>query len=186
MSAEPVPLPSLTFEEYLKFEELSQERHEFVGGQVYVMTGGTQTHDFVVQAISARLYGAFRAKGCPTFVFNRKLTIGESVYYPDLFVTCTQATHRQYETDAACVVEVLSDSTYRYDEREKAAAYGLLPSLRGYLLVNPERESVELGKHGPGGWERYLYGPRSVIDLDGVELDLAEVFAEVRETRVSE
>ena len=123
MSAEPVPLPSLTFEEYLKFEELSQERHEFVGGQVYVMTGGTQTHDFVVQAISARLYGAFRAKGCPTFVFNRKLTIGESVYYPDLFVTCTQATHRQYETDAAWVVEVLSDSTYRYDEREKAAAY---------------------------------------------------------------
>jgi Uma2 family endonuclease len=186
MTAEPVRLPSLTFVEYLKFEELHEERHEFVGGQVYVMTGGTQAHDLVVQALNARLYAHFRAKGCRTFVFNRKLKIGESVYYPDLFVTCSRTTHRQYETDAAWVVEVLSESTHRYDEREKAAAYALLPSLQGYLLVDPEWESVELGRHGPDGWERFRYGPRSVLDLDGVQLDLGEIFAEVRETRVSE
>ena len=186
MSVEPVPLPSLTFEEYLKFEELSEERHEFVAGTVFVMSGGTEAHDLVAGAIYRRLFDAFRAKGCRTFVFNRKLKIGESVYYPDLFVTCSPTTHRQYETDAAWVVEVLSESTHRYDEREKAAAYALLPSLRGYLLVDPEWESVELGRHGADGWERFRYGPRSVLDLDGIQLDLGEIFAEVRETRVSE
>ena len=186
MTAQPVPLPSLTFEEYLKFEELNEARHEFVGGQVYVMSGGTETHDLLVQALNARLYGPFRTKGCRTFVFNRKLKIGESVYYPDLFVTCSPSTHRQYETDAGWVVEVLSERTQAYDHREKAAAYALLPSLQGYLLVDPEWEYVKVGRHGPDGWQWYQYGPRSVIDLDGVQLDLGEVFAEVRETRVSE
>jgi Uma2 family endonuclease len=186
MTAEPQSLPSLTFEEYLKFEELSEERHEFVGGQVYLMTGGTQTHDLLVQALNSRLYTAFRVKGCRTFVFNRKLKIGESVYYPDLFVTCSPTAHRQYETDATWVVEVLSDSTHMNDRREKAAAYALLPSLRGYLLVDPDLEYVKIGRHGPQGWAWYQYGPRHVVDLDGVLLDLGEVFAEVRETRVSE
>jgi Uma2 family endonuclease len=186
MTAEPVPPPSLTFEEYLKFEELSEERHEFVGGQVYVMTGGTETHDLLAGAIYRRLYDASLAKGCRTFVVNRKLKIGETVYYPDLFVTCTPTSDRQYETDASWVVEVLSESTHKHDRREKAAAYALLPSLRGYLLVDLDLRYVTLGRHGPEGWAWCDYGPRSVIDLDGVELDLGEVFAEVRETRVSE
>jgi Uma2 family endonuclease len=186
MTAEPVQLRSLRFEEYLKFEELDERRHEFVGGEVHLMTGETQAHDLVVQALNARLYGPFRAKGCRTFVFNRKLKIGESVYYPDLFVTCSSSTHRQYETDAGWVVEVLSDSTHMYDRREKAAAYALLPSLRGYLLVDPDLEYVKVGLHGPEGWAWYQYGPKHVVDLDGVQLNLADVFGEVRETRVRE
>ena len=186
MTAEPQPLTTLTFEEYLKFEELSEERHEFVAGTVFVMSGGTEAHNLVAGAIYRRLFDAFRAKGCRTFVFNRKLKIGESVYYPDVFVTCDATAERQYETDAAWVVEVLSESTELNDRREKAAAYTLLPSLRGYLIVDPIWEHVRVGRPGPEGWEWYQYGPRHTIDLDGVQLDLGEVFAEVRETRVSE
>jgi Uma2 family endonuclease len=81
---------------------------------------------------------------------------------------------------------VLSESTELNDRREKAAAYALLPSLRGYLIVDPDWEFVRVGRHGPDGWEWYQYGPRHVMDRDGVQLDLGEIFAEVRETRVSE
>jgi Uma2 family endonuclease len=186
MTAEPQPLTTLTFEEYLKFEDLSEERHEFVGGTVFVMSGGTEPHDLVAGAVYRRLFDAFRAKGCRTFVFNRKLKIGESVYYPDVFVTCAETTDRQYETDAAWVVEVLSESTQLNDRREKAAAYALLPSLRGYLIMDPDWEYVRMGQHGPEGWAWYQYGPRHTIDLDGVTLDLGDLFAEVREMRVSE
>ncbi len=179
-----VPLPELTFEDYLKFEELSRERHEFVGGRVYVMSGGTEAHDLVVQALNARLRGPFRAKGCRTFVFNRKLKIGESVYYPDLFVTCSPSADRQFEHDAGWIVEVLSDSTEDRDRREKAAAYATLPSFQRYLLVHPVMEFVTEGVHGPEGWRWYQHG-RGVLDLGGVELDLEAVFAEVREDRRS-
>ena len=185
MSALPQPLPVLTLEDYLKFEEVSQERHEFVGGQVFVMSGGTEVHDLVAGAMYAALRGPFRQKGCRTFVFNRKLKIGDSVYYPDVFVTCAPRADVQYEEDAGWVIEVLSDSTHLNDRREKAAAYAQLPSLQGYLLVDAELEYVLVGRHGPQGWAWYQYGPRTSIDLDGVELDLAEVFAEVRESRRS-
>jgi Uma2 family endonuclease len=80
----------------------------------------------------------------------------------------------------------LSEGTELHNRREKAGAYALLPSLRGYLIVDPDREHVRVGRHGAEGWEWYQYGPRHVVDLDGVQLDLGEVFAEVRETRVSE
>jgi Uma2 family endonuclease len=51
MTAEPQPLTTLTFEEYLKFEELCEERHEFVAGTVFVMSGGTEPHDLVAGAV---------------------------------------------------------------------------------------------------------------------------------------
>ena len=186
MTGEPRPPTTLTFEEYLKFEELSEERHEFVAGTVFVTSGSTEAHDLTAQAIFTRLQAPFRARECRTFVFNRKLKAGESAYYPDVFVTCTPIAAGQYETDAAWVIEVLSDSTELHDWREKVAAYALLPSLRGYLIVDPDWEQARLARRTPDGWLWYQYGPRFMIDLDGVQLDLGEVFAEVRETRVSE
>jgi Uma2 family endonuclease len=185
MTAEPVPVERLTYDEYVKFEHLSEVRHEFVGGQVYAMSGGTEVHDLVAQAVFTRLSGAFRAKGCRTFVFNRNLRVGEDGYYPDVLVTCNPVAHRHYETDATWIVEVSSPSTEDHDRREKSISYGRLPSLQGYLLIDPEMELVRLGRPTAQGWEWYQYGPRHVVDLDGVPLDLGEVFAEVREIRVT-
>jgi Uma2 family endonuclease len=116
MTGEPRPLTTLTFEEYLKFEELSEERHEFVAGTVFVTSGSTEAHDLTAQV----------------------------------------------------------------------AAYALLPSLRGYLIVDPDWEQARLGRRTRDGWLWYQYGPGLTVDLDGVPLDLGEIFDEVRETRVSE
>lgn len=186
MTAEPMPVESLTYEEYVKFEHLSEVRHDLVGGQVYAMAGGTETHDLTAQAIFAQLRAGFRTKGCRTFVFNRNLRIGDDGYYPDVLVSCSPTAHRHYETDATWIIEVMSPSTEDHDRREKTIAYGKLASLRGYLLVDPEMEYVRVGRRAAQGWAWYQYGPRQVVDLDGVPLDLAEVFAEVRETSVSE
>jgi Uma2 family endonuclease len=186
MTAEPVPVDPLTYDEYVKFEHLSEVRHEFVGGQVYAMSGGTETHDLVAGAIYAALRVPFRSKGCRTFVFNRNLRIGDDGYYPDVLVTYGPAAHRHYETDATWIVEVLSPSTEDHDRREKTVAYGKLPSLRGYVLVEPGMEYVRFGRPTPEGWVWYQYGPRHMLELDDVSLDLGLLFAEVRETRVSE
>jgi hypothetical protein len=49
----------LTLEEYLRFEALSDVRHEYVGGQVYAMTEGSRRHGqmagFLVAALQQGL-----------------------------------------------------------------------------------------------------------------------------------
>ncbi len=46
MVANPEPA-IMTVEEYLALEETSQEKHEYVHGYVYAMSGGTLDHDAI-------------------------------------------------------------------------------------------------------------------------------------------
>ncbi len=80
-----------------------------------------------------------------------------------------------YESDASLVVEVLSASTGDIDKREKALAYGTLPSILMYLVVEPDMRHIEVARWSEGviSWERFgpgesLSTPFGVWDLDGI------------------
>ena len=47
-----------SFHEYVKLEEYSNVRHEFLDGVIYAMAGGTPAH----AALAARIIGRFRAQ----------------------------------------------------------------------------------------------------------------------------
>ncbi len=74
-----------------------------------------------------------------------------AVYYPDVFVACTEQDDPYVEDDARWVLEVLSETTRDKDEREKSLAYLQLPSIPGYVLAE------------------YLHDD-DVLDLDGVKV----------------
>ena len=93
-------LPFFSFEEYLRLDEVSEQRHEWVAGQVYVMAGGTDRHLATVQALFERLAPLARGKGCRPWMADRRLKTDHASYYPDLFVVCTPRADRLYETDA--------------------------------------------------------------------------------------
>jgi Uma2 family endonuclease len=97
----------------------------------------------------------------------------EAAYYPDVVVVCGPAGHDLYETDATWIVEVLSPSTEDKDRREKALAYATLPSLRGYVLADPDNLRLVLGRHdADGGWTWTAYLPGSELVLDAVRIDV--------------
>ena len=48
-------LPFFSFEEYLRLDEVSEQRHEWVAGQVYLMSGGSDRHLATVQALFERI-----------------------------------------------------------------------------------------------------------------------------------
>src|SRR4051794_36883964 len=128
-----------SFEEYLLREQAASRRHEFVGGRVYVMAGGSERHDLVTGLVYERLPPRARREGCRPFTSNRLVRAGDAGYYPDVLIVCGNAVDRLYENDAALIVEVSSPSTVDVDRREKAAAYAQLPSLRLYILIDPDR-----------------------------------------------
>lgn len=182
-------VPTLSLEEYLTFEDLSEVRHEFVGGRVYAMAGASLRHAMLVQLINARLLAAFLPAGCRVHTHDTKLrTPGGAVYYPDVYVRCGRPEHRLYDVDAEWVVEVLSPSTEITDDREKAEAYRHLPSLRGYLLAHPDYEWLELRTPTEIGWHVVRTGT-GYVDVGPVRIDAREIFEELdrlvpRETEI--
>lgn len=60
------------------------------------------------------------------------------------------ATDLIFRTPSA-VIEVLSPSTQAYDRSKKFALYRRLPSLKEYVLVDPDTRRVESFRVAPGG-----------------------------------
>ncbi len=80
------------------------------------------------------------------------------------------------------IIEVLSDSTERYDRGDKFAHYRRLASLRDYVLVSQHRPRVEhYSRRGEEWVLRELDGLDGVLrlpDLD-CELPLADIYDKV-------
>ncbi len=171
------PLPSFNFEEFLKLESAGEQRHEWVAGRIYVMSGGSERHSLLAQMLFRLLDDAAAPEGCRAFIADRMLRTAEAAYYPDAMVVCGPAGNRLYETDATWIVEVLSPSTEDKDRREKAAAYAALPSLQGYLLADPDLRRLVLGRHDPqAGWTWTSYLPGSVLTMGSATIDVDDLW----------
>ena len=176
-----LPEDHYSFQDYLELEERSELRHELVGGRVILMSGGTRAHDQAAFYMAQRLSDAYSKAGCAVFPHVRKIVIDENAYYPDAFVHCGAAGHDQYEVDAVVVVEVLSPSSALRDRREKAAAYVRLPSLRAYVVVDPDQPRVEVYQREDGAWTWRVFGPGMIVTTDELQLDVDQLYDWVAE-----
>jgi len=186
MSTAPQKLP-LTAAEYLAGELVAQQKHEYVAGTAYAMSGASVRHNRIATNVTGTLYSQLRGQPCQVFNSDMKIRIRSDrplrFYYPDASVVC----HPNPDTDLfqdrpVLVVEVLSQSTRRVDELEKHAVYLGIPSLRGYLLLEQDRPVAVLYRHGPDGFIREDYaGEEAKIDLPEIncQLRLAEAYANV-------
>lgn len=161
----------LSLFDYLAFDNESRERHEYVGGRIYAMTGGTMRHNRIALNV-ARILGN-RLDGSPyqVFINDMKLHVQatDSVYYPDVFVYCASsvANDEIVAQDATLVVEVLSDSTAEIDRREKLVAYQKLPGLRAYWIVSQTEQRIELhSRDTEGRWQAMAYTAGEAVPLD--------------------
>jgi len=142
-----LPLHKLTLAEFLTWEESQTERHEFYRGEIFAMVGGTARHNRVILNLASRINDHLDGTQCQVFAENMKVQLAdEGILYPDVMVTCgkTEAGDEQAFTDPKLIIEVLSPSTKGYDKRDKFILYRTLPSLREYVLIDPEKRQVEV------------------------------------------
>ncbi|MBW4681808.1 MAG: Uma2 family endonuclease [Microcoleus vaginatus WJT46-NPBG5] len=176
-------------EHYLKAEESSNLRHEYLGGQIFAMSGGSEEHNRIAGNIYANLLYHLRGSGCKTFIADMKVKIeisqntADVFYYPDVMVTCDpQDTEKYYKIHPCFIVEILSPSTETLDRREKRLNYQMLPSLQEYVLVSQEEVKVEVYRpNEAGNWELEILGSEDSLQLTsvGLTLTLAEIYEEV-------
>ncbi len=165
--------------DYLLAEDTSPLRHEYLGGYVYAMTGDTLRHNCVAGNIYARLLQALAGTPCQVFINGVKLHVpaADSVYYPDVLVCCGSgpADGAKLLTDAALIVEVLSESTAQTDRREKRAAYQRLHSLRAYWIISQDEQRAEVHlRDAHGAWGTRLCSASDLLPSQGL---LAQDFA---------
>lgn len=175
----------VTIDEYLEGELVSDVKHEYVGGQVHAMAGGTTRHSAVATNVTIALGGALRGKLCRPFNSDLKIRIelpGQTrFYYPDAMIVCELRDESStWQDRPVVVVEVLSESTRRIDLTEKREAYLAIPTLKALIFVEPDIAHVTVHRRGPSGGftiEEYA-GHEAVIPLPEVEIELrlAEVY----------
>lgn len=175
----PLAAPSPRFDAaaYLDWEARQTEKHEYLDGEVFAMAGASRAHATVAGNIFMALRNHLRGGPCSVFIADMKLHVqaDNAFYYPDVFVTCAESDRAQdqYMSAPSLVVEVLSPSTSAYDRGGKFASYRKLPTLREYVLIDPERLSVDLfRRHVDGHWALYPAEAGQTVTLDSVGLSL--------------
>lgn len=140
-----------SIEEYLEIEKNSLERYEYHEGEIFAMAGGTLNHALLSNNVSTSLVNALRkkSKSCRTYNSDAKIAVSEEKYvYSDTFIVCgkteTFTEMPQAAKNPILIVEVLSDSTARYDREDKFQAYQIINSFQEYILVSQDKVLVEV------------------------------------------
>ena len=175
---------TISEEEYVRLEEKSARKHEYLDGRVYAMAGGTPAHSAVGTNITIALGSRLRGESCRPFNSDLRVKVEATGLrtYPDVTVVCPPERYDELDPNSllnpTVIFEVLSPSTEQYDRTDKFDALKQIPSLRDYVLVSPER--VEHLRPGEGGeWILESYTQRSqVLALAsvGVEVPLDEIY----------
>lgn len=104
-----------TPEEYLEFEVNSEERHEYINGEIVLMTGGTPNHNQIAGNFYAALNFALKRQPYRVFVTDQRLSIPHKrIYtYPGVMVVQgelqLQQGRRDTITNPLMIAEVLSE-----------------------------------------------------------------------------
>ena len=181
------PRDRLTYEEYVARERTSEAKHEYVAGELFAMAGAKRAHNLISGNVVTILNTQLRDRPCLVFNSGVRVRTGDLVgAYPDVSALCGRPAFLDEGEDdllnPTVIVEVLSDSTERYDRGEKFEHYQTVPSFREYVLASSTRPRIEVfTRQDDGGWLLRAYGPGEVAGMSSLDVSLAvdEVYRKV-------
>ena len=176
----------LTADAFLAWaEEQPEGRFELAAGEVVAMAPERVGHARAKFAAAMALQAAL-AEGdlpCETLLDGVGVRPDEAtIYIPDVLVRCGPPAPEDAVVieDPVIVVEVLSPSTRAIDSGVKFGGYFRLPTLRHYLVTDPEKRSVtHHARPGPEGdiTTRILRAGALVLDPPEITVPLEAFFA---------
>ncbi len=185
-----------TEDEYLALERASQERREYLDGQIYLMAGESEAHGTICINLTIEIGAQLKGTSCRAFSKDTKVRSGplpksrysaEGFYsFPDLLVVCGERRyldeHRDVLLNPKVIIEVLSPSTEAFDRGEKFARYREhLDSLTDYVVVAQSQPLIEhFAQDENGQWVIAAtatdLSASVVINSIGCTLKLSEVY----------
>lgn len=181
--------PYVTYADYLEGERAGDVKHEWFDGAVYAMSRGTPEHARLSARV-VRSIGNALAGDCEVYSSDLMLYVAEVKLstYADGSVVCgpleTVGVKRNGRalgegvTNPAVIIEVLSESTERYDREEKFGYYRRLPSLREYVLLAQDEPAIEVYRRpvGDGRWTCEVARAGGHVTIHGAAIAVDDVY----------
>ncbi len=178
-----------TPEEYLEFEVNSEERHEYINGEIVLMTGGTPSHNKIAGNFYAALNFALKRQPYDVFFTYQRLWIPRKrIYtYPDVMVVQgelqLQEGRRDTITNPLMIAEVLSASTRSYDKDAKFTAYRTIPGFQEYLLI--DQYTMHIEQYFKTEQKRWIFSEyddaNEIVSLNSLsfQISLADIYDKI-------
>ncbi|MBX2900007.1 MAG: Uma2 family endonuclease [Cyclobacteriaceae bacterium] len=176
----------MTEQEYLAFEEISEQKHEYFQGEVFAMAGASNQHNEVFTNLFGSLTSLLQGKPCRPYGSDKRLMISQNTLYtyPDISIYCKP--NLMFESTATIsqeptvVIEILSESTKDYDRGRKFKLYRDIPSLKEYILVDSEAIGIESFRlNSANHWELEEYktiDQQLFISALGITISLRTIY----------
>ncbi len=183
------PAPRYAPDEYLALERISEMKNEYLDGEIFAMTGASETHNLMTLNIAGELRQQMKGRPCKVYSNDMRVRVNATgLYtYPDVIALCEEARFEDEFMDTlinpTVIFEVLSRSTEAYDRGDKFAHYRKVESLKEYLLVSQNKCFIEHYIRQPGAhWLlSEIEGVEGTVGLPSItcKLALAEVYDKV-------
>ncbi len=178
------PLLRYSYAEYLRYETEVHARHEFVGGLILAMAGGTLEHARLISAVIASLSGQLAGRRCVVLDSNARVLVRASgnAYYPDASVACGRLEAAAEDANAllnpTVLVEVTSPSTVDYDRTDKLADYQRIPTVEHVVLIAHDAVRIDVCSRTPSGWttSSFRAGDSAALAAVGCTLVVDDVY----------
>jgi Uma2 family endonuclease len=181
---------TMSVEDYLKSEDESLWRREYVGGFVYPLHGAapdqdgtTAAHNLISGSIAAVLHPAASRLGDYLYGSQLKLFIEATrcFLYPDLMLVAKTEPFEpdsMYVSNPYLIVEIISEHTEFRDRVAKYGLYTAIPSLQTYLIVEQDERRVYAYTREAEGWQmQELIGQGNIyLPCLGRSLSLDEIY----------
>ncbi|MEL3956478.1 type II toxin-antitoxin system prevent-host-death family antitoxin [Caldifermentibacillus hisashii] len=139
-----------TYEEFLQLWHDSDERYEYIDGEIYLLASPKTAHQIAVGEIYGSFYNYFQGSNCtpivaPYDIELRRTSEQINIVQPDIMVICDLEEHLDdndyYKGIPTLIVEVLSKGTRRKDLIKKLDLY-MSCGVKEYWIVNPDNKEV--------------------------------------------
>lgn len=190
MSAIRKPRTYYTLDDYFALEKSTDIRYEYHNGEVVAISGAQPNHNRVAANLVREIGNQLKSSTREVFTSDQrvKVRVGGPYVYPDVSVVCPKAEFERIGgllalTNPSAIVEVLSPATAEHDRTAKFNQYQTIPTLRDYILVEPDEVLILHYTIRPdGSWQPTEYaGLDDLLPLDSVEcrVPLSEVYRNV-------
>ena len=192
-----------TVEEYLELDRSSQERYQFLDGEVTLMAGESIRHGDISVNLIGELRSHLKGTDCRVLAKDTKTKSGGFALnfaqskkgmfsYPDLVVICGNPefpdNYRDIVLNPSVIIEVLSESTELFDRTDKFIRYRMFNfTLTDYVLVSQDKPLVErFVRQDDGNWKLFNYfGLDEILEIESINcrIKLSEIYDRVKFTK---